>query len=213
MNLQLMPKIKVLIIENETLARVGVRTILNSSDDFEIVGETETPEKGFELFKQTSPNVTLISLRFAETCAIDEIENFLEFAPKAKIIVLASSAGDVEITRSLQLGAFGYICKDVSEKELLEAVRAVAAGRKYIPAEVAGILSENIGQEQLTISEKRILEMIVKGLSNKEIARESNISENTVKTHIKNIFDKINVSDRTSAATTAIKRGLVRVDL
>lgn len=207
-----MAKVKVLIIENETLVRVGVRTILNSNDDFEIVGEAGSAEKGFERFKNTKPDVTLMSLRFAETCAIDELGKFLKFAPQAKIIVLASHAGDAEISRSLKLGAFGYICKDISENELLKAVRTVAASRKYIPGEVAGILSENIGQEQLTTAEKRILEMIVGGKSNKEIARKSRISENTVKTHIKNIFDKMDVSDRTSAATTAIKRGLVRVD-
>ena len=208
-----MTKIKILIVENETLVRVGLRTILNSDDDFEIVGEAETMDTGFEMFKKTSPDVTLMSLRFGQTCAIDEIEKFLKFAPKAKIIVLASHAGDAEISRSLELGAFGYICKDVSEEELLKAVRTVAAGKKFIASDVAGILSEHIGQESLTVSERRILEMIVKGFSNKEIAHNLDISENTVKTHIKNIFDKINVSDRTSAATTAIKRGLVRVDL
>ena len=207
-----MAKIRVLINENETLVRVGVRTILSSNDDFEIVGEARTTEKGFELFKKSNADATLMSLRFAGTCAIDEIGKFLQFAPKAKIIVLASSAGDVEISSSLKMGAFGYICKDVSEEGLIKAVRAVAAGRKYIPNDVAGILSENIGQEQLTNAEKRILELIVAGKSNKKIACNLNISENTVKTHVRNIFDKINVSDRTSAATTAIKRGLVRID-
>lgn len=208
-----MSKIRVLIIEGETLVRVGVRTILNSHDDFEIAGEAETLEKGFEIFKQTKADVTLMSLRFQQACAIDEIGKFLQFAPVAKIIVIASHAGDAEISRSLELGAFGYLCKDVSEEELLKAVRTVASGRKFIPQTVAGILSEHLGQESLTASEKRILEMIVKGLSNKEIAHGLSVSENTVKTHVKNIFDKIGVSDRTSAATTAIKRGLVRVDL
>jgi DNA-binding NarL/FixJ family response regulator len=208
-----MSKIKVLIIEGETLVRVGLRTILNSYDDFEIVGEAETMEKGFELFKQIKADVTLMSLRFQQVCAIDELGKFLQFAPKAKIIVIASHAGDAEISRSLELGAFGYLCKDISEEELLKAVRTVASGKKFIPQMVAGILSEHLGQESLTASEKRILEMIVKGLSNKEIAHGLSVSENTVKTHVKNIFDKIGVSDRTSAATTAIKRGLVRVDL
>lgn len=206
-------KIKILIIESETLARIGLRTILSQPEDLEIVGEAVAPAEGFEIFKKTNPDVTLISLRFAETCAIDEIEKFLNFARRAKIIVLASHAGDAEISRSLKLGAFGYICKDVSEEDLLRAVRTVGAGRKFIPADVAGILSQNIGQEQLTPSEKRILEMIVRGLANKEIAAKLEISENTVKTHVKNIFDKIGVSDRTSAATTAIRRGLVRADL
>lgn len=206
-------QIKVLIIENETLVRVGLRTILASQEDFLIVGETDSSAEGLELFQRMIPHVTLISLRFPDTCAVTEIEKFTKISPRAKIIVVASHAGDAEISRSLQQGAKGYICKDISEKELVEAVQTVAKGGKYIPQDIAAILSENIGQEPLTVSEKRILEMIVGGKSNKEIAYNLDISENTVKTHVKNIFEKINVSDRTSAATTAIKRGLVRVDL
>lgn len=206
-------KIKILLIENETLVRVGMRTILSSQADFQIVGETDSSAEGVELFQRMMPHVALISLRFPDTCAVTEIEKFLKISPAAKIIVVASHAGDAEISRSLQEGARGYICKDISEKELIEAIRTVASGRKYIPRNIAAILSENIGQEELTPAEKRILEMIVGGNSNKEIAYNLDISENTVKTHVKNIFDKINVSDRTSAATSAIKRGLVRVDL
>ena len=174
-------KIRVLVIEAETLVRVGVRTILSSQGDFEIVGEAETGERGFELFRQTNPQVVLMSLRMAETCAIDEIERFLEFAPKAKIIVVASRAGDAEISRSLQNGAFGYVLKNVSESDLLKAVRTVAAGRKFIPPVVAEILSENFGQETLTPSEEKILQQIVAGRSNKEIAYNLKVSENTVK--------------------------------
>lgn len=207
-----MEKIKVLIIENETLARVGIRTIFQAAEDLEIVGEAQTSDEGFRLFREKRPDVTLISLRLGEICAVDEIENFLAFAPKAKIIILASHAGDGEISRSLENGAFGYFLRDISESELIKAIRTVAAGKKYIPREIATILSENIGQESLTSSEKRILEMIVAGKSNKEIAAALNVSENTVKTHVKNIFEKLGVSDRTSAATSAIKRGLVRVD-
>jgi DNA-binding NarL/FixJ family response regulator len=137
----------------------------------------------------------------------------LDFAPKAKIIVIASHAGDAEISRSLQNGAFGYVLKDVSETDLLKAIRTVAAGRKFVPPNVAAILTENFGQESLTPSEQNILEMIVAGKSNKEIAYLLGVTENTVKTHIKNIFEKLGVSDRTTAATLAIRRGLVRVDI
>jgi DNA-binding NarL/FixJ family response regulator len=203
---------KVLIIENETLVRVGICTILEAEKDFEIVGDARTSEEGFRLFREKRPDVTLISLRLRETCAVDEIENFLAYAPQAKIIILASHAGDAEINRSLQRGAYGYILRDISESELIKAIRTVAAGRKYIPGEIATILSENLGRDALTPSEQRILEMIVTGQSNKEIAFDLNVSENTVKTHVKNIFEKLRVSDRTSAATSAIKRGLVRFD-
>jgi two-component system NarL family response regulator len=203
---------KILIIENETLVRVGICTILEAEKDFEIVGDAQTSEEGFQLFREKLPDVTLMSLRLREACAVDEIGNFLEFAPRAKIIILASHAGDAEINRALQRGAYGYILRDISESDLIKAIRTVAAGKKYIPGEIASILSENLGQEALTPSEQRILEMIVGGRSNKEIAFDLNVSENTVKTHVKNIFEKMRVSDRTSAATSAIKRGLVRVD-
>jgi len=113
----------------------------------------------------------------------------------------------------LKKGALGYICKDVTPEELVDAIRTVAKGRKYIPSDVAAILSEHIGSEELTRAESNILRMIVGGMSNKEIAFALDISENTVKTHARNIFDKLGVSDRTSAATMAIKRGLVRTDL
>lgn len=206
-------KIRVLIVESETLVKIGVRTILNAQADMEIVGEAETSEQGFELFRTKRPDVTLMSLRLFEVCAVDEITKFLEYAPKAKIIVLASRAGDSEISRSLQNGAFGYVLKDVSETDLLKAIRTVASGKKFIPPNIAEILSENYGQEALTAAETKVLQMIVSGKANKEIARDLNVSENTVKTHIKNIFDKLGVSDRTTAATQAIRRGLVRVDL
>lgn len=205
--------IRVLIIESQTLIRIGLRTILQMQEDIESSAEAETSEQGFEIFKKTRVDVVLMSLRLGASCAIDEIGKFLRFEPHAKVIVLASHAGDAEISGSLASGAFGYICTDVSEADLLSAVRSVASGKKFIPSNVAAVLTENFGQETLTPSERKILQMIVAGKSNKQIAYDSNVSENTVKTHVKNIFDKLNVSDRTSAATMAIRRGLVRGDL
>lgn len=205
--------IRVLIVESQTLIRIGLKAILQTQKDIEIFAEAETSEQGFKIFKKTRVDVILMSLRLGASCAIDEIGRFLRVAPQAKIIVLASHAGDAEISRSLESGAFGYICTDVSEADLLKAIRTTASGKKFIPSNVAEILTENFGQETLTLSEQKILQMIVNGKSNKQIAFDSSISENTVKTHIKNIFDKLGVSDRTSAATLAIKRGLVRADL
>ncbi len=205
--------IRVLIVESQTLIRIGLKAILQTQKDIEIFAEAETSEQGFEIFEKTRVDVTLMSLRLGASCAIDEIGRFLRVAPQAKIIVLASHAGDAEISRSLESGAFGYICTDVSEADLLKAIRTTVSGKKFIPSNVAEILTENFGHETLTPSEQKILQMIVGGKSNKQIAFDSSISENTVKTHIKNIFDKLGVSDRTSAATLAIKRGLVRADL
>ena len=205
--------IRLLLIENQSLTRLGIRSVVDGQEDIEIAGEADSAADGFDLFQKMKPDVTILGLRFPDSCSIDDIDNYFIKDPKAKIIVLAEHAGDAEISRALRQGAAGYICKDISPEDLLTAIREVAAGRKYIPNDIAQILSENVAQETLTPAEQNVLRMIVGGMSNKEIAFALEVSENTVKTHVKNIFDKIGVSDRTSAATTAIKRGLVRVDL
>jgi DNA-binding NarL/FixJ family response regulator len=190
-----------------------VRAVIDAEIDIELAGETGNAADGFELFSKHRPDDTILGLRFPDSCSIDDLDNYFIEDPKARIIVLAEHAGDAEITKALKKGAAGYICKDVSPGDLVTAIRTVAAGRKYIPEDIVRILSENMGQEDLTRAEVNVLRMIVAGMSNKEIAFALDVSDNTVKTHIKNIFDKIGVSDRTSAATMAIKRGLVRVDL
>ena len=205
--------IKLLLIENQTLTRIGVRAVIEMEADIDLVGETADASDGFRLFREMSSDVTILGLRFPDHCTIDDLDKYFTERPKAKIIVLAEHAGDGEISRALKKGVAGYICKDVSPGELVSAIRNVAAGKKYIPDDIAQILSEHIGQEELTTTEGNILRMIVGGMSNKEIAFALDISENTVKSHNQNIFGKIGVSDRTSAATTAIRRGLVRIDL
>lgn len=204
---------KILIIENESLVRIGIRTILLSESDFEIVGEAETSEEGFRLFQERKPDVVMMSLRLKMTCAIDDVKTFRNHSPTAKIIILAPRAGDGEISKALKEGALGYVLKDISPAELVKAIRIVANGKKYIPTEIAEILTEHLGMEELTPTEQIVLRMLVGAMSNKEISFALDISENTVKTHIKNIFDKLDVSDRTAATTTAIRRGLVRMDV
>jgi DNA-binding NarL/FixJ family response regulator len=208
-----MDTIRILLIENQPLTRIGIRTVLRDVNGMNIVGETDNGVSGFEMFRTLRPDVTILGLRLPDSCSIDDLDNYFVEEPKAKIVVLAEHAGDAEITKALKKGALGYVCKDVSPEDLVRAVRTVNAGRKFIPAEIAAILSENIGQETLTPAEANVLRMIVGGMSNKEIAYALDVSENTTKTHVRNIFDKIGVSDRTSAATTAIKRGLVRMDI
>ncbi|MEQ1607125.1 MAG: response regulator transcription factor [Pyrinomonadaceae bacterium] len=205
--------IKVLLIESQTLTRLGIKTVLAPTDDIDLIGEADNAADGLKSFSELKPDVVILGLRFPDSCTIDDLDNYFVATPSAKIIVLAEHAGDAEITRALKKGALGYICKDVEPDELLKAIRTVNAGRKYIPADIAEILSEHVGSEELTATESNVLRMIVGGMSNKEIAFALDISENTVKTHVQNIFGKIGVSDRTSATTTAIKRGLVRVDL
>jgi len=205
--------VDVLLTEHQPLLRLAIRTVISGEAGIRLIGEAENATDGFRLFKELDPDVVILGLRFPDSCSIDDLDGYFAERPKAKIIVLAEHAGDAEISRALKKGAVGYICKDISPGELVRAIRAVALGRKYIPDNIAQVLSENIGQEELTPTEANILRMIVGGMSNKEIAFALDISENTVKSHNQNIFGKIGVSDRTSAATTAIRRGLVRVDL
>ena len=205
--------IRVLLVEDQPLTRLGVRAVIAQQPDIEIAGEEDNSVGGFGKFKELRPAVTILGLRLRDSCTIDDLDNYFIADPKAKIIVLAEHAGDAEITKALKKGALGYICKDISPEDLVSAIRTVSKGRKFIPADVAAILSEHIGSEELTTAEANILRMIVGGMSNKEIAFALDISENTVKTHASNIYDKLGVSDRTSAATLAIKRGLVRTDL
>jgi len=205
--------IRVLLVENQPLTRLGVRVVLQNETDIVLIAETDKAADGFAKFRELQPDVTILGLRMPDSCAIDDLDNYFTQDPKAKIIVLAEHAGDAEITKALKKGALGYICKDVTPQELIDAIRTVASGKKFIPVDVASILSKHVGSEELTPAEANILRMIVGGMSNKEIAFALDISENTVKTHARNIFDKLGVSDRTSAATLAIKRGLVRIDL
>ena len=202
-----------MLIENQPLTRIGIRSVLAGENDIELIGEADNAADGFDKFRTVKPDVVVLGLRLPDSCSIDDLDNYFIADPKAKIIVLAEHAGDAEITKALRKGALGYICRDVRPDELVKAIRTVAAGRKFIPNDIAQILSENLGKEELTPAEATVLRMIVGGMSNKEIAFALDISENTVKSHVQNIFGKIGVSDRTSAATTAIKRGLVRVDL
>jgi len=205
--------IRVLLIEDQPLTRIGVRAVLELQVDIRLAGEADNAADGFAKFTELKPDVTILGLRLPDSCSLDDLDNYFGEDPKTKIIVLAEHAGDAEIAAALKKGAAGFICKDVEPEELVKAIRTVAAGRKFITTEIAQVLSENLGREELTPAESNVLRMIVGGMSNKEIAFALDVSENTVKSHVQNIFGKIGVSDRTSAATTAIKRGLVRVDL
>lgn len=205
--------IGLLLIENQPLTRLGVRAVVAEQNDIDLVGEADNLADGFAMFRDRDPNVTILGLRFPDSCSIDDLDKYFSERPKARIIVLAEHAGDAEIAKALKKGAAGYICKDISPDNLADAIRTVAAGRKYIPDDIARILSEHVGKEELTPAESNVLRMVVGGMSNKEIAFALDVSENTVKTHVQNIFAKIGVSDRTSATMTAIKRGLVRIDL
>ena len=208
-----MNPIKLLVIEDHALTRLGIKALAATTDDIDLIGEASDPAAGFRQFTEMRPDVTLLGLRFPDSCSIDDLEKYLAEAPTARILMLADHAGDGEIRRALDKGARGYVLKNVEPSELLGAIRTVAKGGKYIPQEICEILDEHRGSEDLTPAEQNVLSMLVGGRSNKEIASGLAVSENTIKTHVQNIFGKLGVDDRTSAVTAAIRRGLIRVDI
>jgi DNA-binding NarL/FixJ family response regulator len=205
--------IRILLVESQTLARIGIKTVIAEQPDLEIVGEAENGVEGIALYRKFQPDITLYGLRTPDLCGVDAVKFIRAEFPKANIIILAERAGDSEIRRALENGACGFVLKDAPAEELLKAVRAVYRGKRFISPEIAEVLTDNLGSEDLTPAERRVVEMIVRGASNKEISAKLSITENTVKTHLKNIFDKLSVDDRTEAALTAIRRGIVRLDL
>jgi len=205
--------LSLLVIEGQPLTRLAIETLVRGVDDIERVEVAADPKVGFRQFTEMRPDVTILGLRFPDSCSIDDLEKYLAEVPSARILMLADHAGDGEIRRALERGARGYILKNTEPRELLNAIRTVARGGKYIPEEICEILNEHRGSEDLTPSEQNVLAMLVEGRSNKQIASGLNVSENTIKTHVQNIFGKLGVDDRTSAVTAAIRRGLIRVDI
>ena len=205
--------INVLIIERQQLVRQGIEAAVSNGGKFHIAASTGDPMEGFELFKRIRPDVIVLGLRFVDSCSIDALPAYFEIEPRAKVVILADNAGDGEIAKALKLGALAFVSKEGTTHDLLAAAEAAANGKKYVPKDIAEVLTAHYGEDSLTPAETNVLRSIVGGMSNKEIAFALDVSENTVKSHIQNIFSKIGVSDRTSAATAAIKRGLVRVDI
>jgi DNA-binding NarL/FixJ family response regulator len=205
-------KIRILLVESHPLTLIGLKTLVSEQSDLEIVGEAFTGTEGVLKYRKLQPDVTLFGLRTPDLCGVDAVQFIRREFPKANIIILAERAGDSEIRRALENGACGFVLKDAPAEETIKAIRAVHRGKRFVSPEAAEVLTDNLGAEDLTPAERRVVEMIVKGASNKEIAAALSITENTVKTHLKNIFEKLNVEDRTQAAVSAIKRGIVRFD-
>jgi two-component system, NarL family, response regulator len=205
--------IRILLVESQALTRIGIKTVVSEQPDMKIVGEVWSGTEGVVQYRKLQPDITLFGLRTPDLCGVDAVKFIRAEFSNANIILLAERAGDSEIRRSLENGACGFVLKDAPPEELLKAIRAVFRGKRFVSPEIAEVLTDNLGAEDLTPAEKRVVEMIVKGASNKEISAALSITENTVKTHLKNIFDKLGVEDRTQAAMSAIRRGMVRVDV
>jgi DNA-binding NarL/FixJ family response regulator len=204
--------IRILVVDDHNIVRQGLVALLNTVAGFEVIAEASDGEEAIQAHRRLKPDVTLMDLRLPRLPGVEAIARIRQESPAARFIVLTTFDGDEDIYRALQAGAKGYLLKGVDVDELDDAIRAVHAGKSRIPAFVAEKLAERMGGPSLTARELGVLQRIVAGRSNKEIASDLNISEATVKTHINSILSKLGVSDRTHAATTALQRGIVHLD-
>ena len=204
--------IRVMVVDDHQIVRQGLVALINTETDLTVVAEGADGQQAVELFRQHQPDVTLMDLRMPMLGGVEATKLIRQEAPNARIIVLTTFDGDEDIYRALQSGAQSYLLKGVSFEELPEAIRTVHAGQRRIPAVVAERLAERLTGEVLTAREVQVLELIVRGNSNKEIGTALAISEATVKSHINSLLSKLGVTDRTQAATTALQRGIVHFD-
>ena len=201
--------IRVLIVEDHNVVRQGLVALINLAEGIQVVGEAGDGVEAIAQFRKLQPDVTLVDLRLPKLGGVDVIQRVRSETPQARFVVLTTYDGDEDIYRALKSGAKAYLLKGMTSDELITTIREVAVGRSHIPAAIAERLAERMGTEDLTPREADVLEQIVYGKSNKEIATELDISEATVKTHINSLLGKLGVTDRTQAATAAIRRGLV----
>lgn len=203
--------IKILIVDDHPVVRDGLSAIISRRSDMQVVGEAENGTQAVTLFRQFHPDVTLLDLQMPELSGVEVIATLRPDFPQARFIVLTTFDGDEDIYRALRVGAQAYLLKGTPREELLEAIRAVHAGQKRIPPEVASKLAERLIQPELTERELEVLQLIVAGQSNKEIGTTLTITEGTVKVHVNSLLGKLGVQDRTQAVTEALKRGIVRL--
>jgi DNA-binding NarL/FixJ family response regulator len=204
-------KIRVLSIDDHPLVREGLAALINAQTDMCVVGQGSTGHEAIKLFRELQPDVALMDLRLPDLSGIDAMITILSGSPQARVIMVTSSEGDVEMERALAGGAKGYILKSMPPREVLEAIRKVHAGKKAIPPEIAAQLANHMSDEALTAREIEVLQQVAEGNRNRDIADRLFISEGTVKVHLQHIMDKLGASDRTQAITIAVRRGIIRL--
>lgn len=203
--------IRILTVDDHVMLREGIAAIVGAESDMEIVGEATTGAEGVQAFRALRPDVTLMDLQMPEMTGFEAITAIKAEAPGARIVVLTTYEGDVQAVRALKAGASAYLLKSSLIDELLNTIRAVHAGRRYIPADIAQEIAIHAAEEPLTQREIATLELVAAGKANKVIAWELEVSEETVKAHLRSVYSKLGVNDRTQAVTTALRRGIIEL--
>jgi DNA-binding NarL/FixJ family response regulator len=204
-------QIRILTVDDHPMLREGVASVIEAQPDMVLVGEAANGREAIERFRQHRPDVTLMDLQMPDINGIDAINAIRGEFPDARIVVLTTYKGDVQALRALKAGASGYLLKSMLRKELLETIRAVHAGRRRVPAEIATEIAEHAADDALTEREISVLKRVAVGSANKQIAVTLGISEETVKAHMKSILAKLSANDRTHAVTIALNRGIIEM--
>ncbi len=205
-------QIRIMIVEDHFVVREGLKSIINSQKDMVAVAEAGNGTQALEAFEQYRPDVTLMDVRIPGLNGIDAISGIVDRFPNAHIIVLSSYGGDENIFRAFQAGAMAYFLKDIKGQDLVDAIRAVHAGQRVVPQEIASQLAGRVPLTGLSPREMEILTLVAKGKSNKEIGAKLSISEGTVRVHASNLLTKLHCTGRAQAVSEAIRRGIIEVE-
>ena len=204
-------QIRILAVDDHALVRQGIAALVSTETDLTLVGEAENGREAIQLFRKHRPDVTLMDLQMPEMTGLDAINAIRGEFPDAKIIVLTTYQGDVQILRALKAGAQAYLLKNTFHKELATAIRAVYAGKKVLAPEASFEIAEHATDDALTPAEIAVLQLIAAGNANKQIADQLSVTEETVKGRVKNILSKLGANDRTQAAMIGLKRGIIEL--